>query len=59
VSNIPESPYGLEFSLKDHIARSEFFLNHAIATENLDIFNWLLMAGINSARAAIEIVLTD
>lgn len=52
-------PFGFEFSLKDHIARSEFFLSHAIAAESLEIFNWLLMASVNSARAPIEITLSE
>lgn len=59
MSNIPEMPFGFEFSLKDHIARSEFFLSHAIAAESLEIFNWLLMASVNSARAPIEITLSE
>ena len=52
-------PFGFEFSIKDHIARSDFFLNNAVAADSLEIFNWLLMAGVNSARAPIEIALTD
>ena len=52
-------PFGFEFSIKDHISRSEFFLSHAIAADSLEIFNWLLMAGVNSARAPIEIALTE
>ena len=62
MSNIPKVSFGFEFSLKDHIARSEFFLNHALATgpiESLEIYNWLLMASVNSARAPIEIALTE
>ena len=59
MSNIPDMPSGFEFSIKDHMARSEFFLNHAVAADSLEIFNWLLMASVNSARAPIEIALTE
>lgn len=59
MSNIPKLPYGLEFSVADHVARAEFFLNNALGQEDIVMFNWLLLAGINSARAAVEIVITD
>ncbi len=59
MSNIPEMPFGFEFSIKDHVTRSEFFLNNAITSDSLEIFNWLLMASVNSARAPIEIASTE
>jgi hypothetical protein len=59
VSNIPKTPFGLEFSVTDHVARAEFFLVNALQIDDIVKFNWLLMSGVNSARAAVEIVLTD
>jgi len=58
-SPFPKAPVGLEFSASDHVSRAEFFLANANATDDLNIFNWLLMASIYSARAPIEIALTD
>ena len=55
----PRSPLGLEFSATDHVARAEFFLANARETNDITIVNWLLLAGVNSARAPIEIALTE
>ena len=46
---------GIEFSVSDHVARSEFFLLSASTVEDVRVFNWLLMSAVYSARAPIEI----
>jgi hypothetical protein len=52
-------PIGLEFSVADHVARAEFFLISACEAEDILVFNWLILASVNSSRAAIEITLTE
>jgi hypothetical protein len=58
-SMMSKVPVGLEFSVADHVARAEFFLISALEAEDMRIFNWLILASVNSSRAAIEITLTE
>lgn len=50
-------PFDTEtIKVSDHFFRSIFFINASRQADNIDAFNWLILASIYPARAIVEIV---